>query len=244
MIERTCEHGTSFARGDFRLVNNLWGAATGRGRQCLWTETDSPTGGSDRSSPIAWGTEWSWEGDPDTVKSYVACTLGWHWGWPTLDGPVPGGPLPAALDDLAAVPTEWQFGLTAAPGARLNVTYDVWLAAVADPGLNDPADELMVWLRRAGDPTPIGRPQGSVEVAGATWELWRGPHPERGWTVHSFVRAVPADSTRLDLVRFFKAIRPSAPKAAYLVGVEAGTEVFGGSGRLDTRRYGLEIVRR
>jgi xyloglucan-specific endo-beta-1,4-glucanase len=234
MTDRICEHGGSIARGHFLLSNNLWGASTGRGNQCLWAGADK--GGPD--SPF-WSTEWSWDGDPDTVKSYVACTLGWHWGWP-----LPGGPLPVRLDGLAAVPSAWTYRLSASPGSRLNVTYDIWLSAVPDPGSSDPADEVMIWLRREGDPMPIGQPRGIVEVEGAAWELWRGPHPERGWTVHSFVRTEPADASRLDLTRFFAAIRPELPGGVYLVGIEAGTEVFRGSGRLDTTAYSLELVRR
>jgi xyloglucan-specific endo-beta-1,4-glucanase len=228
MIERTCEHGGTIRRGHFLLSNNLWGASTGRGSQCLWAEPGS----------IAWGTEWSWEGNADTVKSYVACTLGWHWGWP-----LPGGPLPAALASLAAVRSEWRFGLTAAPGSRLNVTYDAWLADVEDPADGNPTDEVMIWLRREGGATPIGRRRDDVEVEGAAWELWSGPHPERGWTVHSFVRTEPAVDARLDLLRFFEAVRPDMPKAIYLVGIEAGTEVFTGTGRLETTRFTIDFVR-
>jgi xyloglucan-specific endo-beta-1,4-glucanase len=234
MTDRICEHEGSIARAPFLLSNNLWGASTGRGSQCLSADTAQAGSGS-----VAWGTDWSWEGDPNTVKSYVACTLGWHWGWP-----LPGGPLPARLDDLAAVPSAWTYRLSASRDSRLNVTYDIWLSAVPDPGSSDPGDEVMIWLRHEGDPTPIGQPRGSIEVEGATWELWRGPHPERGWAVHSFVRTEPADASRLDLMRFFAAIRPEMPSAAYLVGVEAGAEVFRGSGRLDTTAYTLELVRR
>jgi hypothetical protein len=228
VTDRICEHGGMIERGHFLLANNLWGAATGHGNQCLWAEPDS----------IAWGTEWSWQGDPDTVKSYVACTLGWHWGWP-----LPGGPLPIGLAGLAEVRATWRFDLTAAPGSRLNVTYDIWLADVEDPGQGNPGDEVMIWLRQVGDPKPIGRRRGAVEVDGATWELWSGPHPEQGWRVHSFVRTEPADTSHLDLMRFFAAIAAEMPGAAYLVGLEAGPEVFLGGGRLETSRYSVDFIR-
>jgi xyloglucan-specific endo-beta-1,4-glucanase len=235
-MDRICDHGASLEATPYLLFNNLWGAATGHGSQCSWLVRGPERRAVEAVPTLAWGTSWDWQGDPDTVKSYVSCVLGWHWGWP-----VPGGPLPIRLEDLASARSEWAFRLEADDGGRLNVTYDVWLAGSPDPAQGDPTDEVMVWLHREGGATPIGQLQATVDVEGAAWELWRGPHPERGWTVHSLVRTERTDFARLDLARFFDVLSPAVPRSAYLVGIEAGTEIFFGRGSLETARFSVDI---
>ncbi len=243
-MDRVCGHGESLARGKFLLLNNLWGARDGRGTQCLVSEAAVGPDGS-----VAWSTSWDWEGPPDSVKSYVSALLGWHWGWPK-----PGSGLPIRTADLAQARSDWALELTSSRPGRLNVSYDIWLAGVPDPSMDDLSDEVMIWLHREGGPTPIGRVSGTVDVDGARWELWEGPHPSRGWMVHSFVRtesaagaagterAASAISTSLDLKAFLDHLAPRMPDATYLVGIEAGAEIFYGAGSLETTCYAVSLA--
>lgn len=241
-MDRICTNGGSIVRGRYLLFNNLWGAAAGAGSQCLWaagqpSAANAATPGTEDET-IAWGTEWEWTGPTESVKSYVAAILGWHWGWP-----VPDSGLPIRLSDIASAHSLWDYHLErTAPGPQ-NVSYDIWLARAPDPKPEDLTDELMIWLHRDGDATPIGTRQAAVAIGGVAWELWQGPHPAGGWKVHSFVRSANTDSVSLDLGQFFDYLMSDGlTDPTYLVGIEAGTEVFAGAGTLSTARYGVEIV--
>jgi hypothetical protein len=241
-MDRICGHGESLVRGRYLILNNLWGAAGGSGSQCLWSPVAAGGERGDQvagETAIAWGTSWDWAGPANAVKSYAAAILGWHWGWP---GPESG--LPVRLGDIAEARSRWDFRLDkTAPGPQ-NVAYDIWLASAEDPRMEDLTDEIMIWLHRDGDATPIGSRVATVAIGGVVWELWQGPHPGRGWRVHSFVRSANTDSVSLDLGQFLDfLISYGLSKSAWLVGIEAGTEVFSGAGTLETACYEIDIRR-
>lgn len=222
--------GESLALGKYWLNSNLWGADTGTGSQSLW-ET------SQHGETIAWGTSWDWSGQTETVKSYNCAVLGWHWGWK-----IAGTGLPFQLSEHRRVQTTWNFQLQQAIAGGLNVSYDLWLSH--NPRLdNANADhEIMIWLYKSGDIRPIGVKQGTIMLGGTSWELWEGSLPQCGWPVHSFVRAVNTTSQELNLTEFFDyLIGRGLSSSQYLISVEAGAEVFTGTGRLDTTAYTVEI---
>src|SRR5262245_1480 len=111
MLERICNNGDSITMGKYWLNSNLWGAHTGSGTQCLW-------GASASSSTIAWGTDWNWSGQANSVKSYNCAVLGWHWGWK-----LPHTGLPLQLSTRRSVQTTWNFDLTQTAPGGLNVAY-------------------------------------------------------------------------------------------------------------------------
>lgn len=222
--------GDSLTLGKYWLNSNLWGAGTGSGSQSLW-ET------SQRDATIAWGTKWDWNGQATSVKSYNCAVLGWHWGWKLTDTG-----LPLQLKENRSVQASWDFQLQETRPGGLNVSYDLWLSN--DPHLgNANADhEIMIWLYRSGDISPIGTKQVTVALGGAIWELWEGSLPECGWPVHSFVRTAHTTSQTLNLNEFFAfLIERGIDSSQYLISVEAGTEVFTGAGQLDTTAYAVEI---
>jgi hypothetical protein len=61
--------------------------------------------------------------------------------------------------------------------------------------------------------------------------------------VYSFVRRTRTTSARLNLDDFSRALvrRNLLGRDKYLSGIEAGTEVLKGEGRLDTRAYSVDI---
>jgi hypothetical protein len=227
-MERISKNGDSLVRGKFLLYNNLWGAATGTGTQCLWAE---PGSGPD----IAWGTDWNWTGPDYSVKSYSAAVLGWHWGWRIQDTG-----LPIRLSQK--VRTSWSFQLTQTTPGKVNVTLDLWLASNPHLGDENPDGEVMVWLNHSAGIRPIGSNQDAARIGGSDWAVWQGPHPASGWPVYSFVRTTNAATQSLDLAEFFRyLIALGLNDANYLIGLEAGIEVFTGAGRLDTTSYSVEI---
>lgn len=229
-MDRICGNGESLVRGKYLLFNNLWGAAGGSGSQCL-------SAGESAGEQLAWSTTWTWTGPSGSVKSYAAAVLGWHWGWP-----VAGSGLPIRLRDIGVARARWDYRLEKTTPGPQNVACDIWIASTADPRAEDPTEEIMIWLDREGGATPIGARHADVVIDGVVWEFWEGPHPDRGWTVHSFVRAANTSSATLNLAKFFEhLIAGGLSDASYLVGIEAGTEVFTGAGTLETTHYEVEI---
>ncbi|SDT69193.1 GH12 family glycosyl hydrolase domain-containing protein [Actinoplanes derwentensis] len=232
-VTKGAENCTDFAalvRGKFWVNNNVWGKADGTGSQCVWE--NGLTGDS-----LSWGTSWTWAGDNTKVKSYASSVLGWHWGWK-----VPSGTgLPVRLSAGKPVTTNWNFQVTQNSGGVMNVAYDLWLHDKANPDWPDnPTDEVMVWLYKSGGAGPVGTKQATVSIGGATWDLYRG---NIGWEVYSFVRTSNTSAAGLDLTDFTDELvaRKWLAETKYLSSVQAGTEIFTGSGRLDTTAYSVQV---
>ncbi|GAA4097464.1 GH12 family glycosyl hydrolase domain-containing protein [Actinomadura miaoliensis] len=219
----TCDSGGSITMGKYWLNNNLWGAGTGSGTQCV---SDSYQSGN----TIGWSTNWNWTGQQNSVKSYVSSVLGWHWGWKTS-----GTGLPVQLSANRNVNTGWTFQPNAS--GTYNVAYDLWLHTIPNPDWsNNPTDEVMIWLYRAGGAGPLGNKVATVSLAGATWDLYQG---NIGWEVYSFVRTSNTTSANFNIRDFLNHLRSNRglSSSKYLTSVQAGTEVFTGGGRLATASY-------
>lgn len=221
----SCNDYASITQGKYWINNNVWGKSSGSGWQCIW---DNYTSGS----TIGWGTTWDWSGQSNSVKSYASSVLGWHWGWKRS-----GTGLPVQLSANRNVNTRWQFSVTQHNANTMNVAYDLWLHTKSNPGSSDnPTDEIMVWLYRAGGAGPVGTKQATVSIGGATWDLYRG---NIGWNVFSFVRTSNTTNSTLNLRDFLNNLsgRGWVSRSKYLTSVESGTEVFIGRGQLDTGTY-------
>ncbi|WP_336210958.1 GH12 family glycosyl hydrolase domain-containing protein [Nonomuraea sp. LPB2021202275-12-8] len=86
----------------------------------------------------------------------------------------------------------------------------------------------------------MGTRQTTVTIGGATWDLYRG---NIGWEVYSFVRTSNTGSVNLNLRDFLNDLtsRGWLANSKYLTSVQAGTEVFVGTGRLDTTSYSTNV---
>jgi hypothetical protein len=232
-MKRICENGAFLIQGEYYLYNNLWGARTGSGSQCLWLSAFD-------QAHIAWGTSWNWIGQENTIKSFAAVVWGWHWGWKTTHTV-----LPIQLSAIRSLRSTWRFNITHPRVGGTNVTYDIWLSENPDPGEENPTGEVMVWLYHTGDIRPIGSRQTDLVIDGVEWHLWEGPHPVSGWPVYSFIRTVNTETDTLDLTNFFQYLNlVRLNKAVYLLSVEAGAEIFTGEGRLETTYYSLDLEAR
>jgi len=230
MMERICRNSACLIQGKYYLYNNLWGADTGSGSQCIWK---SPS----KQSHIAWGTSWDLTGRRDTIKSYASVVWGWHWGWKVADTG-----LPIRLISFSSLHTAWSFNVTHTRPGGMNVTYDIWFSRNPDPGDKNPTGEVMIWLYKIGDIRPIGSRQTSTIIGNTEWDFWEGPHPVSGWPVYSFIRTINSQTETLDLTNFFQyLILAGLSSSVYLLSVQAGAEVFTGKGRLDTTLYSLDI---
>ena len=228
-VDENCAAGAALGAGKYWINNNQWGKDSGSGSQCMWQTGRS--GGT-----LSWGTRWRWTGQSNSVKAYGSAVLGWHWGFKAA-----GTGLPIHLSDHKAVRTTWNFTVTQQTVNTMNVSYDLWLHDLANADwMDQPTDEVMVWLYRSGGAGPLGTKQATVTIGGTTWDLYRG---NIGWNVFSFVRTASTTSSALDLTDFTDDLtaRGWLPRTKYLSSVEAGTEVFTGEGRLDTSAYSVTI---
>jgi hypothetical protein len=231
---KKCTAFDTITLGKYYVNNNLWGQDKGAGTQCVW---DNSVAGS----TVSWGTDYTWannsKGTDADVKSYASTVLGWHWGW-KVDKATTG--LPIRVGDRKPVKTTWEFSVSSDPGI-MNVAYDLWLHTENTADWQDqPTDEVMIWLNRQGGAGPLGAKVGSVSLGGAMWDLYEG---DIGWKVHSFVRRTNTTKACLDLDDFTEALvrRNLLGNDKYVSGIESGTEVFRGSGRLDTKAYSVSI---
>jgi Glycosyl hydrolase family 12 len=222
----TCTPFGTITLGKYYLNNNLWGQSSGSGSQCI---SDTRSGSS-----IGWNTTWNWSNQPSQVKSFDSSVLGWHWGWKTS-----GTELPVRLNAGRDIFTDVRYRVSAS--GTFNVAYDLWLHDIPNPDWpNNPTDEIMIWTYRAGGAGPLGTFQGTVSIAGTSWDLYRG---NIGWNVFSFIRRSNTTAATLHLQDFLRNLinRGWVPSTKYLSSIEHGTEVFVGSGRIDVDSYTADI---
>ena len=215
----------SITQNKYWINNNLWGISGATGWQGIW---DTCTSGN----TIGWGTDWSWSGTSNQVKSYASAVLGWHWGWK-----INGTGLPVQISANKNVTCGWTYRVT--PGQTIDVAYDLFAHNSTNPGYADqPTDEIMIWLYRAGGAGPIGGVDSTTSIGGASWEVHKGSTGV--WNVYSYVRTTNATSgATLNLMDFLKDVVSKGwmSSSKYLTSIQAGTEVFVGTGRLDTDSY-------
>jgi hypothetical protein len=98
----------------------------------------------------------------------------------------------------------------------------------------------MVWLYRGGGAGPVGSRQATVTIGGTSWDLYRGTteQPE-----YSFVRTANATTAVLNMSSFVSDLvsRGWVQSSRYLTSVQAGTEIFTGSGSVTTNGFYCRI---
>jgi xyloglucan-specific endo-beta-1,4-glucanase len=107
----------------YDLLNNLWGISTATGgSQC--TNYDGAVG-----SGIAFSSEWTWQGDQNTVKSYIYAGRQFT---------------RKKVSEIRSLPTtvEWSYNSS---DIRANVAYDIFTHPDADHVNYNGEFELMIW---------------------------------------------------------------------------------------------------
>jgi hypothetical protein len=128
----------------------------------------------------------------------------------------------------------------------LSKRFDTSSEGEAEPGwplpttYRTPAGREPRRLNRQGGAGPLGTKYGSVSLGGAMWDIYQG---DIGWKVFSFVRRTNTTKATLNLDDFTQALvrRKLLSNDKYVSGIESGTEVFKGTGRLDTRSYSVTV---
>jgi xyloglucan-specific endo-beta-1,4-glucanase len=225
----------------FYVFNNGWSTKntnlTAAGTKESITAFDTCTSGT-----ISWKTDYDWSGANNTVKAYPAAILGWQdtKGWQVSSQTM----LPKTISSIGSAKCSWAFSVTG--GAAQNVSFDIWVhnttcsqSAIPATG-TAPSDEIMIWPYANGGVQPAGsKANQTVSVGGATWDLWEGN--VSSWKVHSFVRQGNATSLQdLDILAFLKVSSLNLGSKC-LSSIQAGTEVFQGTGTVNTSSYTCSV---
>ncbi len=100
----------------------------------------------------------------------------------------------------------------------------------------------MIWTNHR-DTVPIGSIVAqSVSLAGGSWEVWYGQN-SRGWNTVSYVNISNPTSISLDVAEFINeaVTRGYAGGGDYLLGVQAGFEIWRSSVEMRTNAFTISI---
>ncbi|GAA4133577.1 GH12 family glycosyl hydrolase domain-containing protein [Actinomadura keratinilytica] len=212
----------SVSGGQYVAQNNIWGAST---PQCI--TVDGTSFRVDSS-----GHQNSTSGSP---ASYPSLFKGCHWGLCTTDSG-----LPVQVGSMPAVTSSWS--TTQTGSGAYNVAYDLWYNTTpSTTGAPDGA-EVMIWLNHNGGVQPAGsRVATGVQIAGATWDVWTA---QMDWNYIAYVRTSGTSSVSdLDLRAFTRdaVARGRIQDSWYLIGVEAGFEIWQGGAGLATDAFSVTV---
>lgn len=154
--------------------------------------------------------------------SYPSIVYGWH-----VDGKFYGGyTSPKTLSSITSIPTD--IAVTVPGSGSYNASYDNWINSSPSAGSSAGTLEQMIWLNYR-DTTPIGSKVATASLAGTTWDVWYGEHD--GFKTVSYIRT-NTTSMSFDINDFMKDTiqRGYAKSSDYLLGIQAGFEIWSGSG--------------
>jgi hypothetical protein len=84
-----------------------------------------------------------------------------------------------------------------------------------------------------------------LTLAGTTWDLHEGMTTQNGrplWAVHSFVRTANATTAVINVMDFMNyLVTRGLASSKYVSSIQSGTEVFSGTGQLNTRGFYCRI---
>ncbi|MET7961538.1 GH12 family glycosyl hydrolase domain-containing protein [Micromonospora zamorensis] len=203
-----CEqYGSAVIQGRYVVQNNRWGTTaqqcinvTSNGFEITTLNGSSPTNGAPTAYPsVFFGCH------------YTNCS--------------PGTNLPIQVSQISSATSSISYRYVS--GATYNASYDIWL----DPspkrdGVNQM--EIMIWLNRQGPIQPIGSVVGTTNLAGRTWEVWRGSNGSNN--VISYVAPSAISSLNFSVLDFINDVRNrgAITNSWYLTSIQAGFEPWQG----------------
>src|SRR3954447_26747156 len=204
---------TTIQGGKYVVQNNVWGDST---TQCInVTNSGYAVASAVHNLPQ--------NGAPAAYPSVYA---GCHYGNCSSGS---GLPLPVSDSRFGTVSTSVSMSYPN-NGSVYDASYDVWFDPTARTDGQNTGAELMVWLNHTGSVHAAGSQVGTVNIAGATWDVWYGNY---GWNVVSYVRQSPTSSINFNVSSFYRDMvnRGYAQNSWYITSVQAGFEPWvGGTG--------------
>ncbi|MEV1073586.1 GH12 family glycosyl hydrolase domain-containing protein [Micromonospora parva] len=216
-----CEqYGSTTIQGRYVVQNNRWGTTaqqcinvTSNGFEITTLNGSSPTNGAPTAYPsVFFGCH------------YTNCS--------------PGTNLPIQVSQISSATSSISYRYVS--GATYNASYDIWL----DPspkrdGVNQM--EIMIWLNRQGPIQPIGSVVGTANLAGRTWEVWRGSNGSNN--VISYVAPSAISSLNFSVLDFINDTRNrgAITNSWYLTSIQAGFEPWQGGVGLAVTSFSANV---
>jgi hypothetical protein len=154
--------------------------------------------------------------------SYPSIFKGWHYGTNTTNSG-----MPKQVSAINTCSTTWSF--VNPTSTAYDVANDVWINKTNNTAAANPDGlEVMVWFGYAGSIQPIGSKVATVTINSATWDLWYGS--AGSWNVVTYKKTATTTSGSQNLKSFITDAKNRGYCQAtwYLMGVEAGTELWQG----------------
>ncbi|HEY3496127.1 MAG TPA: hypothetical protein VGK73_15620 [Polyangiaceae bacterium] len=161
--------------------------------------------------------------------------------------------MPIQVSNIASAVSSFRYS---GPAGQSNACYDIWFAnspptAEYQDGING---FVMIWLRDPPGKQPIGTNQGSVTIAGQSWNKWVGPRGagpagQNNSPVVSFVNPAEGDDSRAqsfvekNILEFIQAASGNGISSSmYLTDVFAGFEIWSGGGGQKVDEFKLVVT--
>ena len=214
---------TRVSAGRYIVQNNEWNDSI---RQCLDVTDDGFTVVSGYHTVPANGAP----------SGYPSIFAGCHYGNCSAHSG-----LPLRVDRFRDPRTTVTF--TTAPGTY-DASYDLWFDTKQHPTGQNNGAELMIWADHAGPPRPVGHRIGTLNTAGAGWQVWAGRSTNNGigWNVVSYVRQRPTTALALHLKDFTRdsVARGRLSPTWFLTSVQFGFEPWQGGPCLAVRSFSFD----
>lgn len=234
---QNCDVEGTIMYGKYYAHNSEWGNTYngwGNGNQCV-SHSDTELGNNWYSS-FNWYNNSNISDDEWHIKAWPSVVSGWQWGYANPDH----GGFPVRLGDEHQIVTNWDFEVNATNWKGDSI-YDLWVDPSQNPG-SQPQNEVMIFLNYSDGAIPNSSDKvGNVWIGGASWDVYRS----RGsWQVISYVRTAQTWSvSNLNLREFMDHSQNAGwlDPNLYLVSVQAGHEIWHGSGTTHTWNYSVDV---
>jgi xyloglucan-specific endo-beta-1,4-glucanase len=123
-VATLCDQYGYWSGNGYEVNNNNWGAGSASsGSQCTYVDGSS-------SSGVSWHTTWTWEGSPESVKSYAYSGR-----------QIARGQIIASIRSMATS-VSWEYNTSS---IRANVAYDFFTSENPNHPNTGGDYELMIW---------------------------------------------------------------------------------------------------
>lgn len=227
--------------GNYGVQNNSFGSGTGM--DCV----QAAYGGGNCASLTAAFTNIG-----STAQFVPAAYPSLVYGW--QGGNFYGAYRSANVKQISAITsalTSWQY---TASGGSYDASYDIWLNSTAAAATRNGTVELMVWYGYSGA-NPAGFPnahKSNATVANelGTWNVYTATMTAGtdSWQYIAYQNTAPSASanvSNVNLKDFFVDAESEGvgiTASSYLLGVQAGYELFSGSGTMTTSSFSVDVL--
>jgi len=226
----TCAQYQSVTVGSYIVQTDYWNPGQCPGTQCL--TVDDQTG--------AFSVTQATYSCGDNVAAYPDILFGCAFG-----NCSPQKSLPARLDGLKCVNSDWSFSPTNT--GAWDAAYDIWVCPdnnCGPSGFNGGA-EIMVWLDYRNS-NGWQYDMGPVTLGGMAWEVWQfdGKSQNGQWKYVAYLAQTRTDSIRnLNLKAFLddSQARGYVKPSWYLYAVEAGNEIHSGGIPFTSQNFSVSV---